>query len=355
MKLTFKNKKISGIATVLAPRELRFEEEMHNYKFSEKKCLRLKEVMGFNKHRLVDESTCASDLCVSGMEQLFENGKLKREDIDALIFVSQSPDYFLPPTSSVIQGRLELKTDMFCMDINQGCAGFLIGLFQSFMMLENEEIKKVVLLNADTLSRKCSPQDRNIYPMVGDAAAVTIVENSQEDNVIYANLKMDGTRSDALQIPAGGYRLPASEKTAELEDVGGDNLRSKNHLHMTGTAIFNFVQTEVPPMINDMLEHAGREMNDVDYFMCHQPNKFMLQKLADKMKIDYEQMPNNIVENFGNASGVTIPTNICFNLGDRLVNEAFNICLAGFGVGLTWSSMLMRMGPLDFCELMEMN
>jgi 3-oxoacyl-[acyl-carrier-protein] synthase-3 len=147
---------------------------------------------------------------------------------------------------------------MFCLDINQGCAGFVIGLIQAFMLLEQESIRKVVLINADVLSRKTSPKDRNSYPLVGDAASITIVERDPEDSTIHANLKMDGTRNEALMIPAGGFRMPSTPATAVLEDVGDNNLRAKDHLRMDGSAVFNFVQVEVPPLIESLLAFAGR-------------------------------------------------------------------------------------------------
>jgi 3-oxoacyl-[acyl-carrier-protein] synthase-3 len=135
--------------------------------------------------------------------------------------------------------------------------------------------------------------------------------------------------------------------------VGDSNLRAKDHLRMDGSAVFNFVQVEVPPMIESLLASAGATMDDVDWFLFHQPNRFMLEKLADKMKVPYAKMPMNVVEHFGNSSGVTIPIAIAFNLGTRLQTETFRVCLAGFGVGLTWSSMLMPLGDLKFCELID--
>jgi 3-oxoacyl-[acyl-carrier-protein] synthase-3 len=122
---------------------------------------------------------------------------------------------------------------------------------------------------------------------------------------------------------------------------------------MNGSAVFNFVQVEVPPMIESLLSFASTSMEDVDWFLFHQPNRFMLEKLADKMKVPYTKMPMNVVEHFGNSSGVTIPIATTFNLGNRLTTEHFRVCLAGFGVGLTWSSMLMPLGGLDFCKMIE--
>jgi len=246
-----------------------------------------------------------------------------------------------------------LKHDLFCMDINQGCAGFLIGLLQAFLLLNQSSVGKVVLINVDVLSRKVSSKDRNSYPLIGDAASIAIVERSEDDTQIHANLKMDGTRREALMIPAGGLRLPSSPETAVLEDEGENNLRAKDNLRMDGSAVFNFVQVDVPPLIDDLLASAQATTDDVDYFLFHQPNRFMLQKLADKMRVPYEKMPSNIVEHYGNSSGVTIPVAIAHNLRERLTRGCIRACLAGFGVGLTWSSMLLRLGPMQFCELIE--
>lgn len=353
MNFTFRRKRISGLLAVVPAHEQSFLEDMKNFSFPENRSRKLMEVMGYDKHRLVAHGVCVSDLAVFGLQHLFAHGLLQRDEIDALILVTQSPDHFMPPTSNIIQGRLNLKHDLLCMDISQGCAGFVIGLIQSFLLLEQESIRKVVLINADVLSRKTSPRDRNSYPLVGDAASITIIERDPADTVIHANLKMDGTRNEALMIPAGGFRLPCSPETAVLEDVGDNNLRAKDHLRMDGSAVFNFVQVEVPPMIESLLAFAGVSMEDVDWLLCHQPNRFMLQKLADKMKVPYAKMPMNVVEHFGNSSGVTIPIAMAFNLGNRLKTERFRVCLAGFGVGLTWSSMLMPLGMLNFCEMIN--
>lgn len=353
MNFQFQQKKISGILTVLPRHEQTFESELGNYNFPPEKSLRLKKIMGYDRHRIAAEGVCVSDLCVHGLTWLFDTGKLARDEIDALILVTQTPDLLLPPTSSIIHGRLGLRQDMICLDINQGCAGFLIGLMEAFLLLGQASVRKVVLLNADILSRKTSPHDRNSFPIIGDAAAVTVVERDTAERPIYANLKVDGSRCSALMIPAGGLRLPSSPETALMEDTGDGNLRSKDNLVMDGTGVFNFVQAEVPPMIEGLLEFGGTEKNAVDYFLFHQPNRFMLEKLADQLSVPYAKMPSNIVENYGNASGVTIPTNITHNLGSLLLGNSYRVCLAGFGTGLTWSSMLMELGPLDFCETIE--
>lgn len=353
MDFSFKNKRISGILTILPKKAVKFEDEMANYSFSPAKCMKLKLAMGYNEHRIAEPGQCSSDFCKFGLQYLFDNGMLKEEEIDALLFVSQSADYYMPPTSNLIHGHFGLKQDCLCMDINQGCAGFELGLIQAFLLLEQPAVKKVVLMNADVLSPKVSDQDRNSKPLIGDAAAITIVEKCEEENPIYANIKMDGTGAMVLNIPAGGFRMPSTPETAVMEQDAAGNYRSKNNLVMQGDDVFNFVQREVPPMIEHLYEQSGVDRNEVDWYMFHQPNKFMLHKLADKLGIPHEKMPANIVENFGNASGVTVPTCISYNLGDQLVNGKMRLCMAGFGVGLTWSSIMMEMCNLNFNKIIE--
>ncbi len=353
MILRFSGKRISSLVTVVPQREVKFEDEIGNFNFSPEKSLKLKKVMGFDRHRLVEGGTCASDLCWQGMQYLFDNGHVQSGDVGGLIFVSQTPDYLIPPTSNLLQGKAGLSRDTFCLDINQGCAGFVIGLFQAFMMLDLGCMKKVLLLNGDTLSRRVGRRDRNIYPMIGDAGSVTVVENDPDGGAITGFLQMDGSRGGALEIPAGGFRQPSTAETAIEQDMGDGNFRSLDHFYMDGPAVFNFVQTEVPPMVRQLMEAAGTTTGEIDFFLFHQPNKFMLEKLASAMKVDKARVLSNVVENFGNSSSVTIPTNIAFNLRERLKTETLRVCLAGFGVGLSWASMVIKLGPMDVCGLIE--
>ncbi|MCA6470734.1 MAG: ketoacyl-ACP synthase III [Chitinophagaceae bacterium] len=353
MNLKFKNKIITGLLTILPSREVLFEDEMMNYTSPIAKSLKLKSAMGFNKKRIVADGITSSDLCIAGLKYLFDNELLRKDDIDALILVTQSPDYIMPPTSNVIQGHFKLKHDMICLDINQGCAGYIVGLIQAFMLLDQGAINKVVLLNADVLSPKVSKKDRNSNPLIGDGASITIIEKSTNDENIFVSIKMNGEGAFALQIPAGGSRLPSSPETAILEEDMNGNIRSKNHLVMKGDEVFNFVQTDVPILIQELYDFSKIKQDEIDFFMFHQPNKFMLNKLADRLGVERDKMPSNIVENFGNSSGVTIPVAITFNLGDKLCSNKYRLCLSGFGVGLTWAAMIIDMKNLSFCKIIN--
>lgn len=353
MKLSYSGKAITGLLTVVPANERAFADEMANFNFSAARSRKLAEVMGYDRHRIVAGATCSSDLAVAGIQHLFANGELHPDEIGALIVVTQSPDFLMPGTSKVVHGRLGLHHDIFCLDVNQGCAGFIIGLMLGFSMLDQPAIKKVVLVNVDVLSRKVSPRDRNSYPLIGDAASVAVLERREGADVVHARLKVDGSGREALMIPAGGLRRPSDVDTAEMVKDAEGNFRSLDNLKMDGSAVFNFVLTQVPELIGGLLTETGTEVGEVDAFLCHQPNRFMLHKLADKLGVPHEKMPSNIVEHFGNSSGVTIPMATTFNLADRLRAETLQVCLAGFGVGLTWGAMLMKLGPLQFCDMIE--
>jgi 3-oxoacyl-[acyl-carrier-protein] synthase-3 len=259
---------------------------------------------------------------------------VNRDEIGAVVAVTITPDHFVPHVSSIIQGRCGLPRDVLCVDISQGCAGFIMGLAQSFMILEHMDDRKVLLFNTDVLSHKVSKRDRNSYPLIGDAAAVTVVQNRKEAKDAYFNIYMDGSLRDALIIPAGGSRLPSSPDTAKVSDDGGGNFRSLDNMRMDGMEVFNFVQTEVPGLIDETLTCAGVSKDEVDWYLFHQPNRFMLEKLADRAGIPREKVFMNIVENYGNPSSASIPLAVAHNLGEDILENVYTCCLCAFGGGL---------------------
>lgn len=353
MQFAYQDKAITDLLVVVPEHERRFVDDMRAFNFPERRSLRLKEVMGYDTHRVVEPGVCASDLAEFGFRHLFATGRLKAEELDALIYITLSPDHFSPPTACVLHGRLGLPQHTYCLDITQGCTGFVIGLQQAFALLDQPGVRKVAVVNADVLSRKVSPRDRNSYPLIGDAATIAIVENCPGAGPIHGDIRFDGSGAMALCIPAGGFRLPSSPETAIQEEDEEGNFRSKDNLRMDGTAVFNFVMAEVPPLIQDVLEQAGTNAAAIDRFFFHQPNRFMLQKLAEKLGVSYEKIPANVVERLGNSSGSTIPSVMALNDAERLCREPMHVCFSGFGVGLTRGAIVMRLQPLRSCELID--
>lgn len=351
MQTIFKGKRISAILGLLPETESFFDDEVNNYSFPVKQTLRLKKIMGFNKHCLAKETSTVSDFAVYGMDYILSNEWIRKEDIGAVIVVTLCPDYFVPHISTIVQGKCGLNHDVVCLDIAQGCCGFLIGLMESFMLLEHLQEKKVVLINGDVLSHKISKQDRNDFPLIGDATTITIVENDNKAKDIYCEMHMDGSKGDALKIPAGAFRMPSTPDTAIMKDQGDGNFRALDHMHMDGGGVFNFVQTEVPPLITHMLKETNETVETIDYFLFHQPNKFMLQKLAEKAEIPTEKLPMNLVENYGNSSGASIPMIVLTNLENKIRSNMYKCCFSAFGSGLAWGGMVLEFGNLEKCEL----
>ena len=353
MKTIFHNKRISGLLSVLPQTVVKFENEINNYTFPPKQTLRLQKVMGFKQHRIVKENTATSDLCIAGLQYILDNNWLKKEEIGGIVVACSYPDYFMPSVSTIIHGKFELSEEVFCIDISQVCTGFLMALNEGFMLLDHIADKKVLVFAADVLSKLVSKKDRNSYPLIGDAAGIAVLENCEAESDIYSIVYNSGVMRNALKVPAGGSRLAPNRETAELKDFENDgNLRSLNNLTMQGADVFTFVQTKVPPVIKEILEFANIDKSEIERFLLHQPNKFMLKKLAEKIGVPYDKIPMNIVEEFGNSSGACIPVCATYNIADLLIRENKKYCLAAFGAGFTWGATILDIGNLDFCEML---
>lgn len=347
----FKDKRIRSMLGILPETVSCFDDEVDNYSFPPKQTLRLKKVMGYDRHRLAKESSTVSDFAVYGLKYMLDNGWIRKEEIGAVVTVTLCPDYFVPHISNLVQAKCDLDKDVICLDIAQGCCGFLVGLMQSFMLLEHMD-KKVVLINGDVISHKVSKRDRNDYPLIGDATAITLVENGGNDDIYY-EMNTDGKRADALIIPAGGFRMPSTGDTAVMVDQGDGNYRSLNDICMNGSEVFSFVQSEVPPLLENAFKRNSKTVDDFDWFLFHQPNRFMLEKLAEKARLPVSKLPMNLVENIGNPSGASIPLTAIINCKADLLNKNNRCCLSAFGSGLAWGVILMNIGQLSNCEIID--
>lgn len=352
MNYEFQGPIITGIQLVIPSNEIAFDDETSNYNFTPQQSEKLKKVMGYDRRRVVKQDITSSDLVVAGFKELVSGG-FDLGTLDALIVVTQTPDYLIPGTSYIVHGLLNLHKDILCLDINQGCAGYIVGLITAFSLLAGNNFKKIALVNVDVVSRLVSTADRNSRPIIGDAAAITILQNDPNGLPIYGNIKVNGGGWDALMVPAGGMKIrPSKESSIAKLDTSG-NFRSLNDLVMKGDLVFNFVMQEVPPMISELLKCSGVTQEEIDSFLFHQPNPFMLKKLSEKIGIDLDRMPINLVSHFGNSSGVSIPAVLCTNYNLNYFQKKRLVCLAGFGVGLTWGSILMPMHNLSFINILE--
>ena len=294
---------------------------------------------GIVSRHIANPDQTALDLGVEAAEKLLNNGIIDRDDIDLLIFVTQNPDYKLPTTACVAQERLALSKCTGAFDINLGCSGYIYGLAVSKSLVCSGIARNVLLITSETYSKLINPLDKSTRTIFGDAAAATLIgEGGMEIGSF--DLGTDGTGKDLLIVPAGGSRLPSSNETA-AETVVDGNTRSKNNVFMDGSGIFEFTIREVPASINRILEKEHLAKGDVDLFVFHQANKFMLDFLIKTMKLDPSLCYCNFSD-IGNTVSASIPIALKRAIDDGTINQDQTIVLCGFGVGLSWGSTVIR-------------
>lgn len=346
-----KRVRISGIASVVPSGVKRIEEEPSLAGTPVSRINRLKTDIGIIKRHITMKDECASDLCEHAAKFLFSDLGYEPSTIDSLILVTQTPDYFVPASSYVLHGKLGLTRNCAALDINLGCSGYVYGLWISSMMIAAGNCKRVLLLVGDTISRCVSPHDSAVAPLFGDAGSATIIENGSEDQEITFAFHSDGKRYKHLIIPAGAFRNRLSGKTRETIEGEEGNTRTDEHLYMNGAEIFNFSIREVPPLIEEVLTASGWVKEEVDYFIFHQANKFIIQTIARKLKVPIEKAPYDVFEKYGNQSSASIPVTICENLSSITRSKSIKVVLAGFGTGLSWAACTLSLGPMACCPV----
>lgn len=349
MKFDFQGKKITGVLSVLPENEYFFEEETADPNNTKNR--RLKKIIGYGKRRRVKRDTVMSDMFIYGIQHLLDTGKLSKSDIGAVVVVTLSPDYWLPQISSIVQGELHLSHDVYCVDIPSACAGFVVGLINSFMILDHMEDKKVVLCTGEIFNKKTEENEVKFEApsFGGDIANITVIENAENEEKIPCSIFNDGENRNALRIHDGCFKNPMTQEKIAIQRAKIPHML----VDMDGSMVFNFVQREVPPAVQDVVKRAGHTMEEIDYFLFHQPNKFMLQKLAEQLGVPYSKVPMELTAELGNSDSGTIPAVITTYKSEELLKEKKLCCLSGFGGGLTWASAVMNIGPLDFCENLD--
>lgn len=293
--------------------------------------------IGIYERRFADEHTCSSDLCYAAAEQLIKDNEINRDEIDLLVFISQTPDYRMPATSIILQERLGLSHSCVAFDINLGCSAFMYGLSVVYGMMQNGNIRKALLLDGETRSKVYSPHDRRSAFIFGDGGVAALIEKDEKFGESIFSLNSDGSKADLIKINAGGYRHMSSADTVVekvIDEYG--NMRSEEQGYMNGSEVFNFVIREIPRDIKATLEYANKTADDMDYIVFHQANNFINAYIAKKMHLDNTKIPHTI-EKYGNTSSVSVPLTIASELKDKLRGPHI-LLLSAFGVGMTWAT-----------------
>jgi 3-oxoacyl-[acyl-carrier-protein] synthase III len=306
---------------------------------------------GVRARRISPPNVCTSDLCGAAAEGLLDALGWERDSIDALIFVSQTPDYVLPATSCVLHGTLGLAASCAAFDLNLGCSGYPYGLWLASEILRGS-FRRILLLTGDTITKLAAPRDRSVALLFGDAGTATALEADPDAPDMHFEMGTDGTGKDHLIVPGGGFRTPHTAALAEATEREGGNIRSDENLYMNGGEIFGFTLNRVPPLVEAILKNSGWTRESADAFVFHQANRFMLQHLGKAMKLPADKMVLGL-EEFGNTSSASIPLALTTGLRERLSSSTMRLVLAGFGVGFSWAGAAITAGPMVMPQLIE--
>jgi len=290
---------------------------------------KIEEKTGISSRHITAADEYASDLAVAAAEKLFRSGVCARQDVDYLLLCTQSPDYLLPTTACILQDRLGLSTSTGALDFNLGCSGFIYGLGLAKGLIETGQARNVLLITAETYSKFIEETDRNVRTLFGDAAAATLVQGLEEPEsgdwigpFVYGT---DGKGAPNLMVRGSGVR----NRTLNLQ------------LYMNGPEIFTFTLSSVPKAVEDVLRAAAMNKNDVDLYVFHQANRYMLEHLRKKIGIPDEKFPVSM-KDCGNTVSSTIPIALRDAADHDYLKAGQRVVLVGFGVGYSWGGAVIR-------------
>lgn len=291
---------------------------------------------------IAEEDETALDLSVAACKKFFSETEMHPSEIDAILYCTQSPDYIMPPNSLLLHRHFDFRNNIPAFDINLACSGYIYALSIARSMVITGMVKNVLLVTADTYSKYINPKDRSTRTLFGDGASVTLVEPCSDSiGILSQSLGSDGKFFKKMYIPAGGLRRPKCGSTAfeDIDAVG--NVKNEEQIHMDGLGIWNFVRTKVPTHIEQFLESSNVKIDSIDRFIFHQASKLTLDSLVKILKINPEKFFTNI-ENIGNTVSSSIPIAIADARKKGWLEEGNLVLLTGFGVGLSYGSILYK-------------
>ena len=279
-----------------------------------------------------------------------EDNNIAPDSIDVLLFMSQTSDYRIPATAPILQHRLGLSKNTCCLDLSLGCSGFVFALSTAFAYASMEGVNRVLLLDGETFSKICNKRDKVDWPLYGDGATATLIEKGDFDESTFI-LKSDGAGAGSVIIPSGGMRNPVNAESL-VETVREEgNIRKDIEIYMDGMEVFNFAMSVVPKSIKEMAKVTNTTLDDIDWLVFHQANKFMTDFFAKRLKFNMDKVPYSI-QKYGNTSSTSVPLTIVSELNDKL-NIGDRVVMCGFGAGLSWGTARIVFGNCKISPVIE--
>ena len=308
--------------------------------FPEWSVVKIADKVGVNQRHVAAVDETASDMAVKAAELLFQKGNVNKKDIDYVLFCTQSPDYFLPSSSCIVQSRLGLRTDIGALDFNLGCSGYVYGLSLAKGLVISGIANHVLLLTAETYNKHIHPKDKGNRTIFGDAATASVIGREGIAQIGNFQLGTNGEGADNLIVRTGGMRYPQKANDLTFDDKNGTPLSSDN-LFMDGGEIYVFTLLNVPKLIKKTLANNEMQKEQIDLYVLHQANKYMLDVLKEKCKIEDNKFYYCLSE-VGNTVSNSIPIALSEALKDSTIHKGMNVLLAGFGVGYSWGGTILN-------------
>lgn len=307
--------------------------------------------VGIKSRHIAPDTMCASDMCQAAGEKLLEELGWTKDSIDVLVFESVTGDYRTPPTSCLLQYRMGLSEDCFCVDIPMGCCGCMYAINVAGNMLSNGQVKRALVLVGDTALRMGSMKDKSRVPLFGDGGTALALEYDETANDIVIDFHTLGSGYEALMTPHGGFRNPATPESFIYEDFGNGIVRAPYHTMINGMNVFSFAISRPPKSVEKFMADYNIDRNtDIDYFLIHQANKMIVDRVVKKLKLPLDKVPYNL-EEFGNLGGASIPSLMVSRIADKLCKEETTLLCSSFGLGLSWGTMLLKTKPMLIPEI----
>lgn len=341
---TLNNVRFAGMATCVRKRILSNLTDCKPQIRAERE--RLVRNIGIETRRMAQEWQCFSDLAFDATEKLLASLQWEKSEIDALIVVTQSPDYPIPATAIILQDRLGLPHSTIAFDVNLGCSAYPFGLHLLGSMIAAGSVKKGLLLVGD---RSASLND----PIFSDAGTATALEFDENAPPMYFDLNSDGSGHKAIILPVGGHREPVGmQHLVPFRENENDHWHRAVDLQLDGPAVLSFSTQRVPPAVEKLLDYAKTSKEDVDYFVFHQANRMINETIRKKLGLPEEKVPSTLRE-FGNTSGASLPVTMTARINKALESGRKRVLLSGFGIGLSWGTALIEIENAIFPDLIE--
>ena len=336
--LTIPHVAVRGFAAAVPER---VEENLGLPFFKEGEAEKVIKSTGISRRRVVGPGTTSSDLSIPAAHSLMQSLGWSPRSVDVLIFASSTRDYITPSTSCILQDRLELNETVYTADIPYGCTGWVHGMSVISSLMSTGELRRGLLVAGDTTTATENPEDKELRPLFGDAVSVTALEYDPSADPLFFNFGTEGKNYQAIIIPDGGMRQPFASTSLDPVEYGRGIKRRGIDCKIDGMEVFAFSSFRAEQCIKEIYSHFNVTEDDIDYFLFHQANRYMIERIRKKLNIDPSKVPYSLAD-YGNTSSASIPLTLLSQHREDYQTKSLTSLACAFGVGLCWGGLYFK-------------